>query len=314
MSRFPGRWFPLLCAAMVLAVAVPGAAAQAPSVDPNVIEKVTDGIYVIRDRRVNLVPNIGIIIGRKGVLVVDTGMGPKNADKVVDKVQELTDKPIRYLTMTHFHPEHGMGAQAFPAETTIIYPEAQKDELDEKGKTYIEMFRGFGPEVAQFLEGVRLVEPDVVFERKAAVDLGDCKVELLYFGAAHTRGDSLVYLPNDKILFAGDLVVNRFFPIMPDGDADGNHWIEILGRLAGLDIATVVPGHGEIGDATLIARMKEYLETVRSRVTQLHQEGMNLEQIQAVLAPEIRKRYQDWDNPNWIENAIQNFHAKLAAE
>ena len=89
-----------------------------------------------------MIPNIGIIVGREGVLVVDTGMGPRNAETVLGEVKKITSKPVAYLTITHFHPEHGMGAQAFPASTIVIYPTAQKIELLEKGAAMINQFSG----------------------------------------------------------------------------------------------------------------------------------------------------------------------------
>jgi glyoxylase-like metal-dependent hydrolase (beta-lactamase superfamily II) len=287
------------------------AGAQAPMVREGTTAKVTEGVYVIPDGRVNLVPNVGIIIGERGILVIDTGMGPENARRVLNEVRKLSPKPIRFLTVTHFHPEHGMGAQAFPPETVIIYPKAQKEELLEKRQPYLQMFSGFSPEIAALLKDVRLVSPDVVFEHEAEIDLGDMPVRLLHFGAAHTRGDNFVFLPKQGILFAGDVVVNRFFPILPDTDANGSNWIRILDQLEKLGPATIVPGHGAVGDAKLIGTMREYLVSLRARVTELHHQGQPLEKIEATLTPEIRAKYKDWDNPNWIKNAIENFHAEL---
>ena len=288
------------------------AEAQAPMVREGTTAKVTEGVYVIPDGRVNLVPNVGIVIGERGILVIDTGMGPENARRVLNEVRKLSPKPIRFLTVTHFHPEHGMGAQAFPPETVVIYPRAQKEELLEKRQAYLQMFRGFSPEIAALLKEVKLVSPDVVFEHEAEIDLGDMPVRLLHFGAAHTRGDNFVFLPKQRILFAGDVVVNRFFPILPDGDASGSNWILVLDQLESLGPATIVPGHGAVGDAKLIGAMREYLVGLRTRVAGLHRQGEPLEKIEATLIPETRAKYKDWDNPNWIKNAIENFHPELA--
>ena len=285
--------------------------AQAPMVREGTTVKVAEGVYVIPDGRVNLVPNVGIIIGEWGILVIDTGMGPENGRRVLNEVRKLSPKPIRFLTVTHFHPEHGMGAQAFPADTVVIYPKAQKKELLEKKQTYVQMFSRFSPEIAALLKEVQLVSPGVTFEHEAEIDLGDMPVRLLHFGAAHTRGDNFVFLSKQRILFAGDVVVNRFFPILPDGDANGSNWIRILDQLEKLGPATIVPGHGAVGDARLIAVMREYLVALRARVSELHGQGQPLEKIEATLIPETQAKYKDWGNPNWIKNAIENFHAEL---
>src|SRR5215470_7555110 len=283
---------------------------QTPLVSSGKTQQLAHNIYVIPDQRVNLVPNIGTAVGCDGVLVVDTGRGPKNAETVLGEVRKVTSERIAYLTVTHFHPEHGMGAQSFPAATTIIYPSAQKIELAEKSAGIIRLFTGFSPEIAALLKPVKLTMPSVTFIEEAEVNLGDFPVRLFNWGPAHTRGDEFVYLPAQGILFCGDVVVNRFFPIMPDSDASGSNWIAMLERLEKLNPAIVVPGHGEVGDKRLITAMREYLTFVRDRVLQIRSQGAGMEEVEKKLTPEIRARYKDWDNPDWIKNAIDNFYSQ----
>ncbi len=303
------------CAAVSIIFALAGvvcAQNQTPLVPSGKTHEIAAHIYVIPDQRVNLVPNIGIIIGRDGVLVIDTGMGPKNAETVLGEVKKITSERIAYLTVTHFHPEHGMGAQSFPAGTTIIYPGAQKTELVEKGAAIINLFNGFSTEIADLLKPVRITMPNVTFAEEAEINLGDFQVRLLHWGPAHTRGDEFVFLPKQSILFGGDVVVNRFFPIMPDSDASGANWIRMLERLEKLNPAIVVPGHGEVGDASLITAMHEYLVFVRDRVQQMKSQGSSMADVETRLEPEARAKYKDWDNPNWIKNAIDNFYNSSA--
>src|SRR5918998_2000351 len=117
-------------------------------------EEVAEGVFVIADRRVPLVPNVGIIVGDRAALVVDTGMGPRNGAVVREAARELAgDRPL-FLTLTHFHPEHGFGAQAFGEAATIVYQREQHEEFREKARPYLDMFRGLGGEVEKQLEGV----------------------------------------------------------------------------------------------------------------------------------------------------------------
>lgn len=302
------RRYVVLWAVLTLA-GVLSAQDKVPLVPSGKTHQIADHIYVIPDQRVNLVPNIGIIVGRNGVLVIDTGMGPKNAETVLNEVKKITNERIAYLTVTHFHPEHGMGAQSFPADTTIIYPAVQKTELLEKSAGIISLFNGFSPEIASLLKPVRITLPNITFVEEAELNLGDFPVQLLHWGPAHTRGDEFIFLPKQRILFGGDVVVNRFFPIMPDGDASGTNWIQMLERLEKLNPVIVVPGHGEVGDAGLIAAVHEYLVFVRDRVQQMKLQGNSMAEVEKVLEPEVRARYKDWDNPNWIKNAIDNFYS-----
>ena len=282
---------------------------KAPLVSSGKTREIAEHVYVIPDQRINVVPNIGIIVGRDGVLVVDTGMGPRNAETVLDEVKKISTKPVAYLTVTHFHPEHGMGAQAFPASTIVIYPTAQKTELLEKGAAMMKEFSGVSSEIGDLLKPVRFRMPNVTFSEEAEVDLGDFPVRLLHWGSAHTLGDNFVFLPKQRILFGGDVVINRFFPIMADSDSSGMSWIQTLERLEKLNPAIVVPGHGEVGDVGLIATMREYLFFVRDRVQDMKSQGSGITDVETKLEPEVRAKYKDWDNPNWIKNAIDNFYS-----
>jgi glyoxylase-like metal-dependent hydrolase (beta-lactamase superfamily II) len=276
-----------------------------PEVPP---QQIAERVWVFRDERINLVPNIGVVVGDDAALVVDTGMGRRNGERLLERVRELSDKPL-LLTLTHFHPEHGWGAQAFKGVATIVYNRAQREELEEKFGPFVELFSSFGPEIAELLADVRLVRPDVVYSGgDAELDLGGVTVQLSYHGPAHTRGDQIVLLPGERVLFAGDLVENRFFPILPDEDAHGSEWIALLERMEALEVTTVVPGHGEVGDAALIGDVREYLEYVRRRVNEAAASDTSLEDAKLQLEPEIRSRYTTWDNEIWIGFAIESFY------
>lgn len=275
-------------------------------------QEVAPGVYVIPDGRVPLVPNVGIVVGEERALVVDTGMGLANGRRVLAKARALTDKPL-VLTVTHFHPEHGYGAKAFADESVrIVYNRSQQEELDAKGQAYLEMFRTFGDSVAEQLEEVEFVGPDELYDDRLTLDLGRLHVELLHFGLAHTRGDQVVYVPEQRVLFAGDLLENRIFPIVPwfppeDVDVSGSRWIEVLDRLEELAPTVVVPGHGELTGPELIGQVRSYLEDVRARVRAA---SGTVEEVKTTLEPRIREDYAGWDAPEWIAFAIECFYAE----
>jgi glyoxylase-like metal-dependent hydrolase (beta-lactamase superfamily II) len=282
---------------------------SAPVVPDTQPEQIAEGVYVIPDQRIDLVPNIGFVVGEDAALIVDTGMGVGNAERVLERARELAAGKPLFLTLTHFHPEHGFGAQVFRDEATIVYNESQREELAAKFDEFVEMFSGFSPEIADILSDVERVEPHDTYPDRHQIDLGGSVVELESVGPAHTRGDQLVWLPEQRVLFAGDLVENRFFPILPDADAHGSDWIALLDRFEGMKPATVVPGHGSVGGVDLVQVVREYLEWIRSLV----QEGREkeLDELKPELEPKVRERYADWDNPIWIGFAIENFRGEL---
>jgi glyoxylase-like metal-dependent hydrolase (beta-lactamase superfamily II) len=284
---------------------------SAPTVPDVAPERVANGVYVIPDQRFNLVPNVGFVVGEDAVLVIDTGMGIANAQRVLERARELAEGRQLLLTLTHFHPEHGFGAQVFRREATIVYNASQLEELEAKFDEFVEMFSGFAPEIAEILAPVELARPHILYRGQADIDLGGKVVQLREVGPAHTRGDQLVIVPDEGVLFAGDLVENRFFPILPDGDAHGSRWIDLLGELERAAYPTVVPGHGAVGGTELVRDLRGLLETIRSRASELARSGSTVEQIQAQLEPEVRATYADWDNPEWIAFAAANFHGEL---
>jgi glyoxylase-like metal-dependent hydrolase (beta-lactamase superfamily II) len=292
------------------------AASTPPIVDPNALTEVAKGVYVIGDRRIPLVPNIGVILGAEAVLVVDTGMGPANGRTVLDVAQRLAAGRRLILTLTHFHPEHGFGAQAFKGHAHIFYNAAQRDELAAKGEAYLGMFRTFGPDVAAALEGVELVMPDEVYDGSSAtLDLGGRIVEFSTFGLAHTRGDQAINVPDVKALFVGDLAEERIFPIFPwfppnDADLDAGNWARTLARLEAGRPSIVVPGHGAVGGVEILAAVRGYIEDLGQRVASRRKADANVEAILATLGPEIRAEHPDWDAPEWIDFAIRYFAAQ----
>jgi glyoxylase-like metal-dependent hydrolase (beta-lactamase superfamily II) len=286
------------------------------SADPR---EVAENVFVIPDEGVPLVPNVGIVLGSRSTLVVDTGMGPRNGDAVRRHAEELGAGRSLLLTITHFHPEHGYGAQSFHPGGTIVYNRAQLDELRRKGQSYLEMFRTFGDSVAAELDAVTLVEPDVVYDGAAELLLGGATAQLRTWGLAHTHADQIAFVPEQRVLFTGDLVESGCFAIFPwfppeDADVDGDRWIGVLEELERLDPAVVVPGHGETGDAGVIATAREYIQTLRAETRRLADEGASEEAAATELDRSMRELHPDWAQPEWIASGARCFYAAYAQE
>src|SRR5215471_16618884 len=267
--------------------------------------EIADGVWVIPDGGVPLVPNIGFVDGKRSYLVIDTGMGVRSGRVVLDHAQGLANGKPLILTITHFHPEHGYGAQVFAPVSTIVYNRAQLDELHEKGYPYAELFRTFGDTVAAELEGFEVVEPDIVYDGEADIDLGGRIVQLRTYGGTHTKGDAWVYLPEERILFTGDLVEHKGFAIFPyfppdDVDVNGDRWIDALEMMERLEPEIVVPGHGDVGDLRVVTAAREYLVELRDETRRLADKGVGIDEIAARLESELRERHPDWVQPEWI--------------
>jgi glyoxylase-like metal-dependent hydrolase (beta-lactamase superfamily II) len=255
------------------------------------------------------VPNIGVIGGRDAVLVVETGLGPQNAEKVLEFASEYAKGRRLYVTTTHFHPEHAFGAQVFAGEATFLVNRAQAEDLKVKGPGYLDMFRGLGEPVARQLEGVVLPEPDLVYDEAYDLELGGRVVQLRATGRAHSRGDQVVRVPDADVLFTGDLVEAGQFAIFPwfppyDTDVSGTRWLAVMERLAGEGARVVVPGHGAVGGPELLADVRDYLRLLRDETWVRRDSAMSEETIVEEVRALMVERHTEWAELDWIDKGV----------
>ena len=269
--------------------------AQAPP-DPLVkvdgLRQVSAHVHVIPDNSVPLVPNVGFVIGETGVLVIDTGLGPRNGAAVAEVAQRLGGSRTLYLVTTHVHPEHDLGAQAFPAQTQMLRARAQVQDIEEFGLQIAELFRSRSAINAELLKDASFRKADMTFEREHELDLGGVRVRLIALGANHTRGDTAVWIEADRVLFSGDVAM-RAQPAFASTYSRLDHWLESLDRLDALKPAIVVPSHGPIGDAGFIAGYRTYLTTIRERVAAAKRGGQNVDKTVESVTGELAGQYPD---------------------
>jgi len=280
-----------------------------PVVDTAAVTELARDLVVIPNRRVGLVPNIGIVGGTEAVLVIDTGIGPANATEVLEFATDYAHGRRLYLTTTHFHPEHAFGAQVFTGHATFLINRAQADDLTTKGPGYLQMFRGLGPSVARRLDGVELTSPDLVYDDAHDLDLGGRVVTLRATGRAHSRGDQVVTVPDAGVLFTGDLVEAGQFAIFPwfpphDTDVSGIRWIEVLARLTAQTPKVVVPGHGDIGGLQLLTDVRAYLEMLRDETWTRRDSAMDETTIAQEVQALMLHRHPDWTGQEWIRSGV----------
>jgi len=285
-----------LCAGIALPQAQQG-------VPENAVQRVSDHVYAIIG-----FPNIAFVVGTRATLVIDTGMGPRNGAVVVREVQKLAKGPTLYLTTTHFHPEHAAGESAFPANTILIRPAAQQDEIDRRGAEYIDLFSSRSAQNKELLQGVKLRQADIVFDREAKLDLGGVTARLFWWGAAHTKGDELIFVLEDSVLIPGDIVQNKLVPNMPNEDASVKGWLSVLDQLEPLKPRYVVPDHGELGDGSLIGKERAFLVDVQRRALELKRQGTSVEEAGKLLQVELKTKYPDWENMNPVPNVVRRVY------
>ena len=159
----------------------------------NSVIKISDHVYAIM-----AFPNIGFVVGDRSVLVVDTGLGPRNGAIVAKEAAKLAPNRTLYLTTTHFHPEHASGDSGFPARTILVRDAVQQKELEDDHNAMIGQFSGMSVQNKELLQDVKFRKPDIIFDKEITLDLGGVTARLLWMGTAHTLGDELIFVDPDK--------------------------------------------------------------------------------------------------------------------
>jgi glyoxylase-like metal-dependent hydrolase (beta-lactamase superfamily II) len=270
-------------------------AGPAPPANPLVREgatrKVSDHVWAIPDFRAPLVPNVGMVRGTKGTLVIDTGLGDRNAERILREVGKLGPAtPELYLVTTHVHPEHDLGANAFKGYR-LIRSKDQDADIAASGMTLANAFAQRSPLTAELLRGMTYRKADISFEREHTLDLGGVTVRIMAMGRNHTLGDTAVWVPQDQVLFSGDVAM----AIQPN-PAQGSTfatWMASLDRFEALKPQHVIGAHADLGGPELLANYRTYFTTVKARADALKREGKSQAEATTAMQAELRGKYPD---------------------
>jgi glyoxylase-like metal-dependent hydrolase (beta-lactamase superfamily II) len=270
-------------------------------------EKIADGVYYATG---GFGSNNVVIVNDTDVLIVDTGTSPAAARAFVADIKMLTDKPIRYVVNTHWHFDHTDGNSIFGPEVQIMAHEYVRTAittfdvlhrepfLTSQGNAVPLQIQDLGQQIAaepdanrkaalqQQLLGVQQVlvqlkdikptPPNVTYSDKLVLYRGSREIDLLFLGRGHTGGDTVVWLPKERIVCSGDLMESR---IAYMGDGYFDEWVNTLGKLRAMDFAVDLPGHGvPFSDKNMISEFQSYLLDLVAQVTKLKTEGVPAEE------------------------------------
>jgi glyoxylase-like metal-dependent hydrolase (beta-lactamase superfamily II) len=316
-------------------------------------ERVADGAYAFitpEERSGFQSGNSIAVIGDNGVLVFDTGNIPSSTRRQIAELRKLTDKPVRYVVNSHWHPDHNLGnaeyRAAFP-NVVIVGTSATRQGILEQVPGYFEQMKSFHatdsslraalargtmrdgqpiPEnlrvtwgiithdYSEFLPEVLTARPlgsDLVFDDSLTIDLGHRLVKIVRPGRGNTAGDAFVFLPDSRTLLTGDLVT---LPCPFPGTSFFSDWIAALDQIDGLHAATIVPGHGEVQyDYSYVHLVRELLAFTRAAARDAVRNGLTLDQtMKAIDFSDFVKRFGDADVVR--TESFTNFYAQPAVQ
>lgn len=243
-------------------------------------------------------PNTGIIIGDDAVLVADTQATPAMAADVIRRIRTVTDKPIRYVVLTHYHAVRVLGASAYQPQQ-IIASQDTYDLIVERGEADKASEIGRFPRLFRNVETVPagMTWPTITFTGKMTLWLGKLEVQLLQLGRGHTKGDTVVWLPGEKTLLSGDLVEFDATPYA--GDAYFQDWPQTLKNLAALQPQALVPGRGPaLKGAAQVAKGLEvtgnFIADVWTHVKAGADAGQDLNTVYKATYAALKPKYGHW--------------------
>lgn len=292
------------------------------------VEKVADGVWVaVAAPAYKVNCNTAIIENDDGVMVVDTHSKPSAARVIVDRLRDLTPKPVRYVVNTHFHWDHWHGNEVYPAaypHAEIVSNQITREAMVRKGlKRIQDHVRGVPAEIVRLREelatapasrreqleaDLRLAKaylaevtalkpalPTIAFEQTMKLYRRDREIHLLHLGRAHTEGDVFVYLPKEKVVITGDAVIG-WTPYMGDGYPED--WPGTLDRLAQLDFTHIIMGHGEVVGREWLTTFRGYVQDMVAAVRREVASGATLDEVTrrvtATLAPTYEKPFSTY--------------------
>ena len=243
-------------------------------------------------------PNTGIVIGDDAVMVIDTQATPAMAQDVIRRIREVTDKPIRYVVLSHYHAVRVLGASAYQPQHVIASQDTY-DLIVERGEQDKASEIGRFPRLFRNVETVPpgLTWPTLTFTGRMTLWLGKLEVQLIQLGRGHTKGDTVVWLPQDRVLFSGDLVEFDATPYA--GDAYFQDWPKTLDNIAALKPRALVPGRGaalqnEAEVAKGLAGTKAFVSELFASVQAGARAGKDLKSVYRETYDRLKPSYGQW--------------------
>lgn len=206
--------------------------------------------------------NSTFLVSNQGILVVDTGLNALEGRKLLDEIRKISQAPVRWIVNTHYHPDHRGGNSVVGPDAVIISTEFTREQMPSSAPDY--------------------ALNETIRSKDLTLYVGEHEVRIYHLGPAHTRGDLVVYFPDEHAIATGDLFLTNSCPAMDDGDME--NWIAALDQMLELPVEHVVPGHFELATKNELRHFRNYLADLRDQVKRMRSNGFSLDQIQKQLS------------------------------
>ena len=252
-------------------------------------------------------PNAGFILEGNTTIIVDSLITLRAAREMLAGIKKAGGKEPSFLINTHSHSDHIIGNQIFAPPAIVIAQENTREAIMSEGAAGIKRIADMRPNLAEDLKEVKVVVPEIAYSEAMTLNFGGRSVKLIHPGPAHTLGDTLVYIPEEQVLFAGDLLFNH---IIPPIMGDSANWVRVLTWLEGLDIKAVIPGHGYVGPKEDLVEMKKFLQRLRREVKKCYDKEMPQDNV----ITEINLgKYRDWPHQERLTMDVAKLYKEFGS-
>ena len=223
--------------------------------------------------------NQGFVATKEGTVIVDTGFTSSSARGLLREVKKRAPAPARLVVNTHDHSDHVFGNSAFDELSPAILAHTNcRTRLLEMGRVRMNGYLRFDARLRSALKGLRIVPPQITYEDEMDFRVGGTRLRLVHpQSGAHTTGDTMVLLPDERVLFAGDVIWVGFHPNLEDANIEG--WLNALEAVSKMGVDHIVPGHGPVADKSCIAPLAKYLRYFDANFIRLARENVPKRQI-----------------------------------
>ena len=265
------------------------------------LRRVQKDIYMVRG--VDALPSVenrGFMSNAFGVLteegwvVIDALSTPELSKEFVDNLMRVRKAPIKYAIITHYHPDHWYGAKTYKELGAKIVAHKKLMDFYQSGEAQLAL-ENAKQRFGDLFKSVVLVPPDIVVEDKDTLKVGGKTFEVIYMGPAHTDNDLVVYMPLEKVLFTGDLVLYNRIPFMGDRGASSKGLVEALHKIKKMDAKVILGGHNEPMDMSAVDFTLAYMQFLRENIRKAKEQGKSIDEIREALKDNPYRKYVMYD-------------------
>ncbi len=261
------------------------------------IKKVAENIYMTRGNdslpsleNRGFISNCYAVLTKEGWFIIDSLSTPELSSEFLNGIKKIKNLPVKYLVITHYHQDHWFGAKTYKKEGAKVIGHQVLKDIYENGTAEM-MLETANKMTKGLYKNVKLIPPDITITGEKVIKIGSKEFKIFPLTPAHTNSDIVVYLPDEKVMFVGDLVFYKRIPFAGDRNSDTKNWINVLKKIRKMDIKIILAGHNNPLNKESVDFTINYLSFLREKISEMKDEDLSYDEIKQKLSDTPFKKY-----------------------